>query len=528
MNTHYLATQYPALVILAPLFLAFFVTLFGWTGRRAGYLIALVAMGLSLAASVGLLYEVATKGPVLYKLGGWAPPVGISYYVDGLNAVVLTVIAACALVTLVSTQAAVNRHYAGKTFAFYTLYLLSVTGHLGMVITGDAFNLYVLLEIAALTGYALLGMAGGRAALSTFNYLMVGTIGASFYLLGVGYLYIQTGSLNMLDLTPILAQLGPTPVVLTALGLILAGVFVKMALFPLHAWLPNAYTDAASPASALIAPMTTKVMVYVMLRMMLTVFTPDLTFANELFADALVWLGTAAIFAGALMALAARNLKRMLTYILLAEVGYMVGGAWLGNANGLTGAMLHIANDAVMTLAVFLVVACLGFRLKSLDFEDLRGAFDKMPLTMGALTVAAAAMIGVPPTCGFFSKWYLILGGLEAGHMQYVAALVFSSLINAVLFFRIFEIAYFPAPGPSAHGAHGNGHGAGHGTGHGTDHGTGHGADHGHGHAPAIPMDEAPGPMVAGLLVTAAALIGMGLASGEIVAVLTTVLPAGF
>ncbi|GAB6176319.1 monovalent cation/H+ antiporter subunit D family protein [Desulfobaculum senezii] len=484
--------QYPALILIAPLLSAFAVAIGGWFGRRIHFPVAVAALGVSVLSAIGLLAQVMADGPFSYRLGGWPPPVGIEYYVDHLNALVLLLVAGLGFVNLIATRADIERRYEGKVPVFYTLYLLSVAGHLGIVVTGDAFNLYVLLEIAALSGYALLAMGNARAPLSTLRYLFMGTVGASFYLLGVGYMYIMTGSLNMQDLATILPNLYGNPAIIAAFGLVLAGVFAKMAFFPMHAWLPGAYGDAGNPASSLIAPMTTKVMVYVMIRMMLTVFQPEFVFSSPEVSRAIVWLAVIAMMAGAFFALSSRDLKRMLTFILISEVGYMVGGAWLGNRIGMSGSILHIVNDAVMTLCVFLCVGCIAYRHENTHFDNLKGLFRTQPFTMTAFVIAALAMIGVPPTCGFFSKWYLILGGLEANHYGFVAALILSSLMNVVMFFRIFEIAYFE---PFAEG---------------------HGHEHGHGPAPQ-PIKDAPWSMVVPLLLVAVGLIVLGLYSGDIV-----------
>ncbi len=491
-----ITAQFPALVVVTPLILALFAFISGWVKRPFAFFFATVALGVSLFASAFLLGQVMATGPISYRMADWVPPMGIEYYVDHLSALVLVVVSAIAFINLIATKADAIKCYGKHLSTFYSLYLLSVAGHLGIVITGDAFNLYVLLEIAALSGYALLGMGSSKAPLSTLRYLLLGTVGASFYLLGVGYLYIMTGTLNMLDLSRMLPLLteaaGGVPIpVIGAFGLIMAGAFIKMAFFPLHAWLPSAYTDAASPASSLIAPMTTKVMVYVMIRMVLSVFSPGIAFISPVFNTTIVWAAVVAILAGGLFALASRDLKRMLTFIIVAEVGYMVGGIWLGNPTAMSGAILHIVNDAAMTLCVFLAAGAIAYRTDSLQFKDLKGLFRKQPFTMTAFVIGGLSMIGVPPTCGFFSKWYLVLGGIEAGHFGFVAALIISSLINIVLFFRIFEIAYYE-PFGEMHGGHYHG-------------------------PPHEKIHDAPWSMVAPLLAVAAGLIVLGLYSGDIV-----------
>jgi multicomponent Na+:H+ antiporter subunit D len=483
-----MSQQYPALLVVVPLLSALIISGAGWVNKRLCFPIAVVALGVAAYSCIGLLLRVLNEGVIVYKLGGWDPPMGIAYYVDHLNGLVLSVVSVVAFLNLIASKKSIEQEFPDKMGPFYALYVLMVAGLLGIVVTGDAFNLYVLLEIAALTGYGLLAMGEERAPLATLNYLYMGTIGASFYLLGVGYLYIITGSLNMVDIAGILPSLYQSKAVLGAFIICMVGVWLKMAFFPLHAWLPNAYTYAPSAASSLIAPLVTKVMIYVMIRLMLTVFTPEFAFNIVAVSEPIVWLAVIAIVMGAILALAERNLKKMLAYIVIAEVGYMVGGAWLGNRAGMTGAILHIVNDALMTLCVFLVAGNIVYKAKGYAFDDLKGLVRKMPFTMGAFVIGALSIIGVPPTCGFFSKWYLISGAIQAGHYGFMVALLFSSLVSVVLFFRVIEICYYEPFG---------------------DH-------HGHDHH-SEPMDEAPITMLVPLLIVAAGLILVGLYTSDII-----------
>ena len=261
------------------------------------------------------------------------------------------------------------------------------------------------------------------------------------------------------------------------------------------------------------APLTSKVMIYVLIRLVLYVFTPDYVFAHLELEGLMVWLSSAAIVAGAVMALAQKDFKRMLTYVVVAEVGYMVGGLWLGNRTGMTGAILHLVNDVMMTLTVFLAAAALIRRIGGRSLSGLQGMFGRMPWTMTGLAAAGLAIIGVPPFCGFFSKWYLLLGAVQAGRWQFGAALIFSSLVSAVLFFRLFEAALFPPPGA----AHGKGHAAHPAPGHGDKEG------------PAkMELTEAPLSLLIPLLLSAAGLVILGLGTRAIVVhLILPVLPGG-
>ena len=442
-------SQLPAIVIFTPLFAAILCALIGGWRPSLCLPIALLGLTAALAAAIQLLRQVASEPgtPISYHLGGWQPPFGIEFRVDAINALLLTTIAAVGLLAAIYSKRAVPEESPGKAPQFYTLFLLLLTGLLGMSITADAFNLFVLLEVSSLTSYALIAMGPSpRGTLAAFHYVIMGTIGASFYLLGVGYLYLKTGTLNMADIRDTIAasDLAGATSIQVALIFIMVGLFIKMAFFPLFGWLPNAYSFCPSTTGVVLAPLVTKVSVYVMVRTMLFVFGGSYIFSHVGWSTLVVWLAVIAILAGSIYALAQTDLKKMLCFLIVAEVGYMVGGAWLEGGAGMTGTIFHIISDAAMTCCLFLAAGILFRKLGTDHLQDLRGLFKRMPLTSIPFILGAAAMVGIPPTCGFFSKWYLIQGGIAAGRYEYVAALLISSLINAILFFRIIEIGFFP------------------------------------------------------------------------------------
>jgi multicomponent Na+:H+ antiporter subunit D len=456
-----MSTEYPALVILVPLLSAFVCSALMWGERRCSYPLAVAALGVSCLFSLLLLLQVMQSGPAEYHMAGWTPPWGIGYRVDLLNGLVLVVVTAVAFLNLIASRRSIEEEVPGKQGVFCALYLLFVTGLMGVTITGDLFNLYVLLEVTSLTSYALIAMGSpNRAPLASLHYVFLGVMGASFYLLGIGYLYIMTGSLNMVDVANLLDPLYTSQAVMVGFVFCMVGVWIKMAFFPMHVWLPNAYTYAPIGVSRVIAPLMTKVMVYVMIRLMITVFRPVYVFEHLDLSQAVIWLSNIAIIGGGLLALAQRDFKRMLTYLIVSEIGYMVGGAWLGNQAGMTGSILHVFNDALMTFCLFLAMGNLAYKLRDLDMDNLQGLFARMPVTMTCLVAGGLSVVGIPPTCGFFSKWYLISGAVQAGQYSFLVALLLSSFINAFLFFRIIEKAYFePMTEAHAHGGHGHGHG---------------------------------------------------------------------
>ena len=482
----------PILNLLAPFLAAFAVCAFGTWKRALALPIAILGLSISFVSSLVSLWVVATGGPITYTMGGWSAPIGIVFSIDALNALVVVLIHLVALMALFHSARLIEQEIDEKRHFYYTLYLLFVTGITGITQTADAFNLYVLIEVASLTSYALIAMGERRSLHAGLNYLLMGSIGATLYLLGVGFLYLKTGTLNMHDLHAMLTEnrLFQSPTVQVATILIIVGLWLKMAMFPFHGWLPNAYTWSPVSSAALMAPLMTKVMIYVMIRMMLVVFGLD-QMLEIVWAKTVPYLAVMTILFGSFMALSQRNLRRIFTYIIVAEVGYMVGAAWLGNTRGLTGSFYHILSDSLMTLCLFLGAGSLVFKHKIRSIDDLEGIFSKMPLTMTAFTVGAISMIGIPPTCGFFSKWYLIGGGIEAGNWIYVGALILSSFINAVIFFRMFEIACF-GKNPVEEASH--------------DHEDTHEADH----HPETSVVEAPPVMVVPVIVISLCIILLG------------------
>ncbi len=495
--------QFAALIIVAPLIASLIVPLIGWRQKRLCYPWVVAVLVVPFICSLGVLNTVLTTGKFSYRLGGWAPPWGIEYAIDHLNAFVLVIVTFISLIIAVYSKKSVEKELAEEKIApFYTLFLLLVTGLLGIVITGDVFNLFVFLEISSLSCYALIAIGEEGAPTAAFNYVILGTIAACFYLLGVGYLYIATGSLNMADLANILPSMYHSKVILVAFAFFTVSLAIKGGLFPLHTWLPDAYYTAPSVVSALIASLMTKVSAYVMIRVMFTVFQPHFSVDIVPVLPILGWMAVFAILFGGIKALAQTDLKRMLVYIVVAEVGYIIIGVSVANRMGLTGAILHIMNDAVMVACLFLIVGAIFYKTGTRDINKLHYLNKKMPFTMAAFTITALSMVGIPPACGFFSKWYLILGTIEAGQWVYAAALLCSSLINAVLFFRVIECAYLKPLNPvNAHT----------------------------GETHMIQRDEAPLTMLAPIVIMAALVILLGMFSGNIISsIIQFAVPASF
>jgi len=409
---------------------------------RWPFWLALAAIAGSASVSAWALATVIDSGTLRYTLGGWAPPLGIEYVVDHVAAFVATVVTGVALMVVVSTRQAADREMRGRLGFFYSLVLLLIAGLTGIVVTGDLFNIFVFLEISSLAAYALIFLGGRRGMVAGYRYLILGSIGGSFYLLGVAFLYFTTGTLNMADTLAILREAGPSTPVSAGAVFIFIGLGLKMALVPLHLWLPDAYTYAPSSVSALIAPIATKVGAYVMIRMFLSVF-PNGYLTDEVpIGTTLIVVGIAGMVFGSVAAMGQRDIRRMLAYSSISQVGLIAVGIGLATPLGFVAALLHIMNHAIMKATLFLASASVRLTTGASEIEGMAGIARGMPITMTAFAIGAVSMIGIPPSVGFFSKWYLSLAAIEEGRWVVVVFVLMSSLLSAVYLFRVLERAF--------------------------------------------------------------------------------------
>ena len=435
------------ILILAPLLLFCFISvLVGIWRLKWAYAAATIGMALALvAAGVGLC-RVLADGKLRYFLGGWPPPFGIEYVLDHLSAFMVIIIVFIGFIAVIYPPEAGLYHTPRRGIPVYGLLLLLIGGLVGVVVTGDLFNLFVFLEIYSLASYALITLGGDRAVMASFRYLILGTIAGSFYLLGIGFIYFSTGTLNMADAASLLLPLYGSPTIMAAVALIVVGMGIKLALFPLHVWLPDAHSYAPPVVAAILAAIQIEVAGYVIVRFMLTIFQPQYFIEILPVTTVIGWVAAVGIIFGSVMAIAQKDFKRMLAYSTVAQVAYVGLGIGLANPLGLTGALLHILNHAFMKSCLFLVAGGIRHQTGLHAIPQFAGLGRKMPLMMGAFTVAALSMVGIPPTAGFFSKWYLVLGSIEANNWAFVAVILASSLLTAVYFFRMIEKLFTTPP----------------------------------------------------------------------------------
>ncbi len=438
--------QLPIIQVVLPLLGALLVALF--RQRNLAWLIALVVTWAGPVIAGRLLFLVLHSGTISYHIGGWAPDVGIEYRVDLLSAMFLLLVSSITAVVVTLAPRSVAKEIEPDRIAwFYAMLLLSLTGLLGIAITGDAFNAFVFLEISSLSSYALIAFGKDRRALlSSFQYLIMGTIGATFYVIGVGIIYTQTGTLNLGLIAERIGDVESTRSMLVGLAFIVVGVSLKLALFPLHLWLPNAYAYAPSVATIFLASTATKLAVYLLIRYLYSVFGAGFVFHDLPVTWILMALSVAAMFGASLIAVFQSNLKRLLAYSSVGQIGYITLGLSYASVTGLTGGIAHTLNHAMIKGAAFAAVAAIVFRTGKVRLEDLGGIGRKMPLTMAAFVVAGLGLIGVPGTAGFVSKWYLVSGAIEQGWWWLGLLIVASSLLALLYVGRVVEVAFFREP----------------------------------------------------------------------------------
>lgn len=441
-----LDSHLPVLVIIIPLIAAPLCILF--RGKDQAFGIALLATWGSFACACVIAARVMSGGTLSYELGGWPPPIGIELRIDALNALILLIVSGIgSIVAPYSRNSLLLEYVEDRAYMFYSSYLLCLCGLMGVSVTGDAFNLFVFLEISSLSSYVLIALGFDRRALTAaYQYLIMGTIGATFIVIAIGLLYQATGTLNMADIAKRLPEHGYDRTVIAAFAFLVIGAGLKIALFPLHQWLPNAYTYAPSTVSAFLAATATKVSVYILLRFLFTVFGVTFSFTVLPTAAPLMILAILAMFIPSIVACFQKNVKKVLAYSSVAQIGYMVLGISFVTVTGLTAGILHLFNHALMKGALFLALGCVIYRIGSCNIDRMAGLARNMPWTMAAFVGGGLSLIGIPMTAGFIGKWYLIQASIEKGWWYIAVLIVASSLIAVVYVWRVIESAYFREP----------------------------------------------------------------------------------
>ncbi len=440
-----MSNQLLALQVVIPLISAPICILLG-NKRNIAWTFCLWVTAVSFLISIVLLYSINDNGSAIsYNLGGWPPPFGIEYRMDRLSSIINLIVNFIAFTSILYARRSVSSEIdRQKISLFYTAFLLCLTGLLGITMTGDAFNVFVFLEISSLATYALVAMGKDRAALlASFRYLIMGTIGATFLLIGIGLLYVSTGTLNMADIAnkmPAIIHLKTTE---AGIAFIILGLAIKAAIFPMHFWLPSVYRYSPSMISAFLAGTATKVSLYALIRFIFTLFGKNDLYTSIPFSSLLMTLAVIAMFAGSLRAIRETDLRSVLAWSSVAQVGYIALGISLASQSGVAAAITHIFNHALIKSSLFFIAGCIVYSYGSCTLDNFRGLAKKMPWTSAAFVICGLSLIGIPLTAGFTSKWVLVKAAFDADLWIIAGLIIFSSLLAIIYVWKFVEAAYF-------------------------------------------------------------------------------------
>jgi multicomponent Na+:H+ antiporter subunit D len=420
------------LAVAIPLGAGFILPLIPRKLRRLADALALAAVA-GICAVAASLFDPAW-GYETYAVGGWAAPVGIVLRLDALSWLLFAVIAGVSLCVVVYAVQYMDS-YTSKG-RFYGLLFLMIAGMTGVVLTGDVFNLYVFLEIAAISSYALVAFGTEAEELeASFKYAVLGSVASSFVLLGIAVLYAMFGTVNMAHLASKIAKMPADAKMALVFAeiVIISGLALKAALVPFHAWLPDAHPAAPAPVSAMLSGVLIKAIgVYALVRLYFNVFG-----ANEGMSYMLMLLAVFSMIGGVVLALAQWDFKRLLAYHSISQIGYVVLGIALGTPLGVAAGLFHLVNHSVFKSLLFLNAGAVERATGTRRLEEMGGLRERMPVTGATSMVASMSIAGVPPFNGFFSKLLVIVACVEAGYYGFALLAVIGSILTLASFAKV-------------------------------------------------------------------------------------------
>ena len=435
----------PILVVLCPLVTSLFVVLipsifFSW-------ILTTLSTFLTFLFSILLYQEIQMQSYISYALGKWMPPIGIEYIIDKVAIIPIIIISGISFFATIFAYKIMPEEIEKKSISkVYSLWLLAIAGLLGLVTTGDAFNLFVFLEISSLASVALVAMGAQKdkqALVAAYNYLIIGAVGATLYVIGVGLLYGITGTLNMEDLTNRISDLNNNKALIAGFGFMIIGIMVKAAVFPLHIWLPRAYAYAPSAVSVLLAATATKASLYILARILFSVFENSENLINNTLLYVILPLSIIAMFAGTIMAIYEKDIKRLLAHSSVAQIGYITLAFAIGTKASIAAGFIHMFNHAIIKGGLFIAITSLGFFIqKRVTINNLSGLGRAMPITFFCFVLCSLSLAGLPLTAGFISKLYLIKATISSDAIWIAILILISSALSVVYLWKMIEVMW--------------------------------------------------------------------------------------
>ena len=436
----------PILVVLTPLMMSLIVVLI--SNNFLSWLLTLFTTLITFIFSLLLYQEVYLHSSISYALGNWVPPIGIEYLIDKVSIIPIIIISLISfLATFFASKIMPTEINNSSISKVYSLWLLAIAGLIGLVTTGDAFNLFVFLEISSLASVALVAMGGQKdkqALVAAYNYLILGAIGATFYVIGVGLLYGITGTLNLADLSNRIAEISDNKALIAGFGFMVIGIMLKAAVFPLHIWLPRAYAYAPSAVSVLLAATATKASLYILARILFSVFDISDNLITYTLQYIILPLSILAMFAGTIMAIYEKDIKRLLAHSSIAQIGYITLAFAIGTKASVAAGFIHLFNHALIKGALFMAITSMGFYInKRITINNLSGLGRAMPITFICFVICSLSLAGIPLTAGFISKLYIIKASISADGIWIAFLILASSALSVVYLWKMIEALWF-------------------------------------------------------------------------------------
>ncbi len=435
----------PIIVVLCPLMTSLLVVLipnifFSWG-------LTTLSTFLTFLFSILLYQEIQIHSNISYALGKWIPPIGIEYIIDKVAIIPVIVISGISFIATIFAYKIMPEEIEKKSISkVYSLWLLAIAGLLGLVTTGDAFNLFVFLEISSLASVALVAMGAQKdkqALVAAYNYLIIGAVGATLYVIGVGLLYGISGTLNLADLTSRISDLSNNKALIAGFVFMIIGIMVKAAVFPLHIWLPRAYAYAPSAVSVLLAATATKASLYILARILFAVFENSENLINNTLVFIILPLSIIAMFAGTIMAIYEKDIKRLLAHSSVAQIGYITLAFAIGTKASIAAGFIHMFNHALIKGGLFIAITSISFYIKKrVTINNLSGLGRAMPITFFCFVLCSLSLAGLPLTAGFISKLYLIKASISADGIWIAILILISSALSVVYLWKMIEIMW--------------------------------------------------------------------------------------
>ncbi len=440
-----LTNHFPALILAILLGISFLSPILYRWARKLSAPALIASLFLALVMAIYLMVQVIQVGEFTYYMGGWPPPWGIELKVNLIRAYMLLIILAVSLWIMIYALKDLEHELKTEVMGwYYTLYALVVGSMAGIALTNDLFNLFVLMEICAISACAIISIKEDRACLeASFKYLILSAMGTGCFLLGVAMLYMVTGHMNY-DLVnqylPAAVEQYPNNM-FAASALFIVAFGTKAALFPLHVWLPDAHASAPSPSSAMLSGLVIKIYAFALFIMFYQLFPRPLLESIPL-NEIILWLAAMGMLFGSIFAMVQVDIKKMLAYSSIGQIGYVFLGIGLDDTIAITGGFYHLLVHAIMKSMLFMCAGVIIYSTGIRQIKQLGGIGQVLPITMIAFTIGSASMIGIPGTGGLISKWYLALGALEIGRPIFVVIILASSLLNAAYYMPIIVNAF--------------------------------------------------------------------------------------